>query len=62
MRQSKLHGGLALEVIREGFLEEVACAKKYRNLVRANRERAFSIGHGCAKHGGEKGMWEKGSH
>lgn len=51
-----------MEVIREGFLEEVACAKKYRNLVRANRERAFSIGHGCAKHGGEKGMWEKGSH
>lgn len=44
-----------MEVIREGFLEEVACAKKYRKLVRANRERTFSIGHGCANHGGEKG-------
>lgn len=29
MGQSKFHGGLALKVIREGFLEAVACAKKY---------------------------------
>lgn len=44
-----------MEVIREGFLEEVAGAKKYGKLVRTNRERAFSIGHRCAKHGGGKG-------